>query len=173
MRASMVVPNPDMVDKNVESQMAFVQNLIDALRNIRGEMGIAPSKEINVVMKSSPTRSEESIRKYEGYLQRLARVASFSFVDDTHRSRHSATAVVDGEEIFVPLEGLIDLSVEQSRLAKEIERVAELREGVKKKLDNPGFVAKAPRDVVEKEKDKMESFSKTLEKLRKSHAALQ
>jgi len=173
MRAPMVVPNSDVVDKSVESQMAFVQNLIDALRNIRGEMGIAPSREINVVMKSSPTRSEESIRRYEGYLRRLARVASFSFVDDTHRSRHSASAVVDGEEIFVPLEGLIDLSVEQARLAKEIERVADLRESVKKKLDNPGFVAKAPRDVVEKEKEKMESFSKTLEKLRKSHAALQ
>ena len=136
--------------------MRFVQNVIETLRTIRSEMGIAPSKDITLLMRLGQTRSKESIQRYEGYLQRLARVKSLSFVDENARPRLSASAVVEGEELFVPLEGLIDIEVERQRLQKEIDRVAGMLEGVRRKLENESFVARAPEEVVDKEREKLE-----------------
>ena len=172
MRARLLEPDPEVIDVQVESEMAFVRNVIEAIRNIRGEMGIAPSKEISVVMMMSDARSPESIKRYEGYLQRLARVRSLSFIRDAIRPKRSASAVVAGEEIFVPLEGIIDLDLERARLQKEIQRVSGMLEGISNKLNNPSFVEKAPKDVVDKERDKLEIFSKTLEKLENNFRAL-
>ncbi len=152
--------------------MAFVQRVIESLRNIRGEMGIAPSKEISVVMKMGHARTPESLQPYQGYLERLARVASLSFLSDGARPKLSASAVVEGEELFVPLEGLIDIEREKARLKKEIDRVSDLVTGIRKKLGNRNFIAKAPPEVVDKEKEKLDNFGQTLEKLEKNYDAL-
>jgi valyl-tRNA synthetase len=82
------------------------------------------------------------------------------------KPKASASAVVKGCDIFIPLEGLIDLDVERTRIEKEITRLSSSLEGVKKKLSNENFVAKAPADVIEKERTKMEDWEKSLEKLR-------
>jgi valyl-tRNA synthetase len=79
---------------------------------------------------------------------------------------------VDGEELFVPLEGLIDIGIEQARLKKEIERVESLVKGITGKLKNPSFVEKAPKEVVEKEQEKLQNMSETLIKLKKNFEAL-
>jgi valyl-tRNA synthetase len=131
-------------------------------------MGIPPSKDITLLMRCTDIPLRESIRRYEGYLQRLARVKELSFIDETARPRLSASAVVDGKELFVPLEGLIDLDVERARLQKEIDRLAGMLGGVERKLSNESFVAKAPQDVVEREREKLETFSHALEKLEKN-----
>jgi valyl-tRNA synthetase len=171
MQSQLTRPDAAMVDHQVDEEMAFVQNVIEAVRNIRGEMSIAPSREISLVMKMSQ-RSAESVRKYEGYLQRLARVREILFPGDGARPKLSASSVVQGEELFVPLEGVIDIDVERTRLKKEIDRVSTLLAGIRGKLDNKSFVARAPQDVVEKEREKMLSFGQALEKLEKSYAAL-
>jgi len=112
------------------------------------------------------------LKQYEGYLQRLARVTSLSFLTDGSRPKLSASAVVQGEELFVPLEGLIDVEVEKSRLKKEIDRLTGLLTGIRNKLTNESFVGKAPKEVVEKEKEKQATFEMNLEKLQKSYEAL-
>ena len=76
--------------------------------------------------------------------------------------------MVDGTEIFVPLEGLIDLSAERQRLEKEIARLNQLVESIEKKLGNPQFVERAPKDVVQKEREKQANFRTSLEKLQQS-----
>jgi len=172
MRARIVEPDTSLIDETVEKEMAFVQNVIEALRNIRGEMGIAPSKDISVVLKTTSPKKMESIHRYEGYLQRLARVRSLSALSDGSRPKLAASAVVQGEELFVPLEGLIDIELERGRLKKEIDRLSGLVLGIRNKLNNERFVAKAPKEVVDKEREKLDNFGKTLEKLEKSYAAL-
>jgi len=82
------------------------------------------------------------------------------------KPKASASAVVKGCDIFIPLEGLIDLDVERTRIEKEITRLSSSLEGVKKKLSNENFVAKAPADVIEKERTKMEDWEKSFEKLK-------
>jgi valyl-tRNA synthetase len=172
MRAPMPEAATEFINTQVESEMRFVQDVIDALRNIRGEMNIAPSKEISLVMKLSGERRAESIERYAGYLKRLARVTSLTFVQDSARPNVAASAVVQGEELFVPLEGLIDIEAEKARLKKEIDRVAGLVKTVQSKLSNSGFTDKAPKEVVEKEREKLNNFAATVEKLQRSFDAL-
>ncbi len=168
MRTEIVPADTTYIDTDVEKEMVFVQNVIETVRTIRSEMGIAPSKDIGLLMRLGDPQSRESIRRYEGYLQRLARVTSLGFLDETARPRLSASAVVDGKELFVPLEGLIDLDVERARLQKEIDRLAGMLQGVQRKLANESFVAKAPQDVVEREREKLDSFAHAMEKLEKN-----
>lgn len=172
MRAPYPPGEKSMVDLQVENEMSFVQNVIEALRNIRGEMGIAPSKEITLMMRLSEERDVMSIEKYSGYLKRLARVNTLSFLAGPARPTLSASSVVQGQELFVPLEGLIDIDVERARLTKEIERLSGLVQGIKGKLGNASFVDRAPKDVVEKEREKLTNFSETLTKLESSLKAL-
>jgi valyl-tRNA synthetase len=172
MRAQMAEPSAMFVEKQVEEEMQFVQNVIESVRNIRGEMSIAPSKEISLVVKLSDERRAESVERYSGYLKRLARVSSLSFLKDSSRPKLAASAVVQGEELFVPLEGLIDIEVEKARLKKEIDRVSGLLKSGQAKLSNSSFVDKAPKDVVEKEREKLNNFEETLGKLERSYAAL-
>lgn len=172
MRAPMVEPDGRFINKQVEQEMAFVQSIIESVRTIRGEMSIAPSKEVSLIMKLRDGRDPESIRRYDGYLKRLAKVRSLSFITDQSRPKLSATAVVQGDELFVPLEGLIDIEVEKARLQREIARISGLLKSTQAKLDNPNFVEKAPKDVVEKEKEKLETFTETLTKLQRNYQAL-
>ena len=172
MRSQLVRPDRSQINTDVERQMEFVQKGIEAIRAIRGEMGIPPSKEVPLVMKTSAQHPEETIRQYVGYLQRLARVGSLSFIQDRGRPTLSASAVVDGSEFFVPLEGVIDINLEKARLQKEIDRINALLNGIKGKLTNENFVQRAPRDVVERERAKQANLETSLEKLRMSLAHL-
>jgi valyl-tRNA synthetase len=166
MRAQLAAVDASLIDRQVESEMVFVQHLIEAVRNIRGEMSIPPAKETGLAMRIGGGRTEESIRRYDGYLARLARVTSLTFLHDAGRPHLAAGAVVDGDEFYVPLAGLIDIDRERSRLQKEIDRVTGMVEGITMKLSSQGFIAKAPPDVVAKEREKMTAFDLTLAKLR-------
>ena len=84
------------------------------------------------------------------------------------RPKLCASSVVDGAELFIPLEGLIDIAQEQARLQKDIERVSGMLEGVQRKLNNENFVERAPKEVVDREREKLENFAHTLEKLEKN-----
>jgi len=115
---------------------------------------------------------EQEVRRYEGYMMRLARVTSLAIIESGTRPPLSASAVVDGEEIFVPLEGLIDLDRERARLAKEIERVTQMLNAVTSKLANASFAGKAPPEVVAREREKQSAFETNLAKLSRSLAQL-
>jgi valyl-tRNA synthetase len=172
MRARILEADSRFTDAAVESEMAFVQQVIESLRTLRSEMGIPPGKEITLLMRTGPGHSHESVRRYQGYLQRLARVRSLEFLTTGPRPRLAASVVVEGEELYVPLEGLIDIDLERARVQKEIDRVAGILEGVRRKLSNENFVEKAPKDVVEKEREKLDTFGQTLEKLEKNLSML-
>ncbi len=154
-----------LIDPEVEKEMDFVQHSIEAIRQIRGEMGIAPSREVPLVIRTGPSHPEEMFRRYEGYMHRLARIGSVSFQSAGPKPKLSASAVVGGEEFFIPLEGLIDVDVERTRLQKEIDRISGLLGSIRAKLANPRFADRAPTEVVEREREKLESFTINLEKL--------
>jgi valyl-tRNA synthetase len=164
------IPEPDgtFIDTAVERQMAYVQSVIEAVRTIRGEMSIPPSKEIRILMTAGEAHPPEEIRRYEGYMLRLARVTSLTIIEPGLRPPTSATAVVEGEEIFVPLEGVIDLDLERNRLRREIDRVTAMLKGIVAKLANAEFTGKAPPEVVGKEREKQAAFEANLAKLSRS-----
>ena len=172
MREQIPTPDPSMADRNVERHMAFVQNVIEAVRQIRSEMSIPPSREISVIMRISGAHPEPEVRKFEGYFKRLARVTSLSFISGTGRPGVAAGAVVDGEEFFVPLTGLIDVDVEKRRLQKEIDRITGVLSGIRSKLGNPAFTERAPEEIVAREREKQASFETNLAKLSRNLAEL-
>ncbi len=160
------------IDTATEAEMSFVQDCINSIRNIRGELSVPPSKEISLLVRFDDPRASAVLMKYEGYFRRLARVSGIREHRSPGKPPQSAGAVVRGGEIFVPLEGLIDLGAERNRIEKELNHVAGMFENTSKKLQNASFVEKAPRQVVEQERAKLESFKTTMEKLRSSLESL-
>jgi len=157
-----------LIDAQVEKEMTFVQNAIMSIRNVRGELSVPPSKDIQLVIKFPDGAKEEIIQKYSNYFQRLARVTKIETLKDGAKPKQSASAVVEGGELFIPLEGLIDFDAERDRIQKEITRLQGLYDSTEKKLTNESFVSRAPKEIVDKEREKMESFKQNLEKLRKN-----
>ncbi|TSA25610.1 MAG: valine--tRNA ligase [Ignavibacteriales bacterium] len=153
--------NNKLIDKKAEEEIIFVQEVVSAIRNIRGEMNLPPSKQINVFLKTEKV-TEEQVR----YMKSLVRINDLKFDANITKPKASASAVVKGCDIFIPLEGLIDLNVERSRIEKEIARLSSSLEGVKKKLSNDGFVAKAPAEVLERERTKLADWEKAFDKLK-------
>jgi valyl-tRNA synthetase len=140
--------------------MGTVQGVVTAIRNIRGEMNIPPSKKIDVLMKSREVQSHQV-----EYIKKLAKIEELTFSESIEKPKACASAVVKTSEIYVPLEGVIDIEKERERLEKEINRLKGSLAGIDKKLSNEKFVSNAPKEVVEKEKAKQKDWSKNLEKL--------
>jgi valyl-tRNA synthetase len=166
MLASFPTVDEQWIEQKTEDDMAFVQDVINAIRNIRGENNIAPSKEIRVQIRHAGEMSASILNSYEKYLKKLARVFSLESLSTATNPRLASSAVVGGSEIFVPLEGLIDLDAERGRLEKEISRLQQVIEATGRKLSNASFVERAPKDVVEREREKLASFQATVEKLK-------
>jgi len=163
----------DRINKNTEYEMTFVQNTINSIRNIRGELSVPPSKDIELILNFENNQNEVIITKYRSYFQRLARVVEMHPLLGKTKPRHSASAVVDGGEIFIPLEGIIDIDAERMRLQKEINHAQSMIETTEKKLSNENFRKRAPQDIVTKEEEKLMNFKSTLKQIQKNIANLE
>ncbi|MGE5795466.1 MAG: class I tRNA ligase family protein, partial [Ignavibacteria bacterium] len=153
--------NSAKLNVEAEKEMGFVQDIITALRNIRGEMNIPPSKYIKALLKSS------RVEDYQlDYIKKLAKVEEIKVDAQLNKPKASASSVLKQCEIYVPLEGLIDLEVEKNRLQKEIIRIESALKGIEKKLSNQKFLDNAAPDVVEKEKSKKLDWEINLAKLK-------
>lgn len=153
------------ISEETENDFALMQESIEAIRRMRNEANVPPSKEVTV---SIAAESEQSLAVYNrtaALLQRLARIGELSAGTSLAKPELSKTEVVRRNEIHVHLEGLIDVEKEREKTAKEIERLKGMITGTAKKLENEKFTANAPADVVEKEREKLANFRETLEKL--------
>jgi valyl-tRNA synthetase len=168
----MVSPYPvadeQLINAGIERDMQMVMDLIIAIRNIRGEMNIAPSMQITVIVRVESTELGEHLEKSSGYAKTLARIKELRIGVSETKPRSVATAVIAGAEIYVPLEGILDLTQERDRLQKEIAKISKDIEVFSKKLSNKNFVDKAPKEVVEKDAAKLEEFKVKREKLEQS-----
>ncbi|MBD3169854.1 MAG: valine--tRNA ligase [candidate division Zixibacteria bacterium] len=156
------------INTELEKQMRFIQDLVGAIRNIRSEMNVPPGKNADVVIKPSDENAAGWINGCADYVRLLAKVGSMDIDENAARPMQSATAVIKGAEIYVPLAGLIDIDLEKNRLQKEIERLTQLLGKSDKKLVNDDFVKKAPEEVINKEKEKNQDYRERLDKLNKN-----
>ena len=152
-------------DDSSEKEMELIQQAISAVRNIRGEMHVPPAKKADVFIKSSDKNNLELLSRNEIYLTSLAQLENVELKEDIRKPKHSASSVVANLEIFVPLEGLIDIEVESNRLTKEVDRLENQIKSIKAKLMNQDFIKKAPQQVIEREKKKLTDFELNLEKV--------
>ena len=154
-------PKPDAAlrDETAETEMAVLIEVITAIRRIRGEMNVPPSKKAEVLLVAAEESYRGILERNIAYLQGSANAEAKVFAELQEAPDQSASAVTRGVEIFVPLKGLIDLDKEIARLNKELKAVQTDLARVQGKLNNQGFLAKAPADVVEKEKDKEQELT--------------
>lgn len=150
-----------LIDLKAEQDMEGLQDIITAIRNIRGEKNIPMSKPIIVHIKTSAV-SERVIP----FIKKLTKASEVIIGESIVVPEKSATTVIRLAEIFIPLEGLIDTDAERKRIEKEIQRLEGLLFAVEKKLSNEGFVAKAPAEVIEKERAKQTDWKESIEKLK-------
>jgi len=162
------VADDRFINAEIERDMQMVMDLILAIRNIRGEMNIAPSMQINVIVKVETRELGEHLEKSAGYAKTLARIRELRIGVSEAKPKSVATAVIAGAEVYVPLEGLLDLTQERDRLQKEIAKISKDIEVFSKKLSNKNFVDKAPKEVVEKDTAKLEEFKIKRGKLEQS-----
>ncbi|MFQ5677724.1 MAG: class I tRNA ligase family protein, partial [bacterium] len=162
------------IDDSSEKEVELLQNLIGAVRNIRGEMNVPPNKTATVIIAGNAGGKEvlDSILSHREYFEQLANVDTLECRRNGHRPPKSATAVVGGFEIFLPLEGLIDFNVERARLQKDIARLEKQLEGLNAKLQSQDFLSKAPEEIVKLEKKKKVDFESNLEKLKSNLESL-
>ena len=154
------------VDTEAEEHIAWLKGIIIAIRNIRGEMDISPAKTINVMLRNGDSKDRARLENYRPYLQKLAKLENIDWLAKEDNGPAAATQLYKKLEILVPLEGLIDIKAERTRLAKEISKLELRLSKVSSKLDNEKFARNAPPSVVAKEKEKQKYMTTALSSLK-------
>ena len=154
--------NPELNDENAESQMSSVIELIRAIRNIRAEFRIQPTLPVESFVQV--TDDVVSVLESESLIiKKLAHVDSLKLNDTDNyggnKSKDCVSSVLSTGTLVVPLVGLVDLSQEQQRLAEELKDIDLNLEKLNKRLNDENFLAKAPEQVVEKERDRFNKIS--------------
>ena len=160
-------------DTGAELEIGWVIDLVAAIRSVRSEMSVPPATQLPLVLAGVSSETRARAGRWTEFVQRLARVADISFADTAPQG--AVQLVVRGEIAALPLKGVIDLAAESARLAKEMAKCDADIARVDAKLGNPNFVARAPEEVVEEEKEKRDEaaarkakIAEALERLRAS-----
>jgi len=153
-------------DNKAESRMELISGMITGIRNIRGEMGIAPSLALDVTLQSSDNYIRGAAADNQDLLINLARLKSFTAEKPGPRPKAAATAIVANATLFVSLEGIIDFAKEAGRLEKEMQKIDIELGKLSKKLNNDDFLNKAPDQVVAKVREKSDSLAEKQDKLK-------
>jgi len=154
-------PQSGNIDEESEKILERVITIVTEIRKIRSEFKIAPSIKIDMYLVG-----DKSIMQFEEWISRLAGIQKFELVEERPALTHFAATIAAGYEIFIPLEGLIDIEKEKMRLLKEIEKCEKHIESSEKRLNDSGFISKADSSVVE-------SARKTLDELKNRKNSLE
>jgi valyl-tRNA synthetase len=159
----MLEPMPERAafeaDPEAEAEMEWIKGFVVSVRQIRGEMNVAPSKPLTVKLSGASADDSARIERHRAYLKKLAGIDEIELVEADARIPGAAAALLGETRLLVPLAGLIDLPAEQRRLRKQHDRVEADLEKCRRKLENPSFLANAPADIVAKERTRAEEFA--------------
>jgi valyl-tRNA synthetase len=159
-------PDLDKIDTEAEAWVAQFKAYTDACRNLRGEMQLAPSLRVPLIVEAADTAAVES---FLPYLQGLVRLSEAQIVTQLPESP-APVAIVGEVKLMLKVE--IDVAAERERLGKEVTRLTGEIAKANGKLSNESFVARAPEAVVAQEKERVANFSATLEKVKEQLAKL-
>jgi valyl-tRNA synthetase len=170
MREAYPVADSSKIDSTAVADMEWVMQFINGIRSIRSQMNIAPKKQLPVLLKDAADIDKQRLHDNHDFISRLANLESVEFLSG--EAPAAATALVGKMEILIPLEGLIDKDAEIARLDKEISKLDKIIKQSAGKLSNENYVAKAPADVVAKEREKLAELEQSLSQLQQQRKAL-
>jgi len=154
------------LNDTAEKEMQFIQKAISAIRTTRSEMNVPPARKATLLYRTNDTTVENMLLENAGYIMQLAKIDKLEPLFEGQDLESTASLVIDGAELFIPLADLIDLDLERQRLTKEIERLTKQVMGLEKKLSNEDFLRKAPEQVVATDRNKLQSFTEKLAKVK-------
>ena len=168
----MIAPFPALergwLGPEAERKMAILQGLISAIRTIRSEMDIPPHKLARALIRAEDQGIKELVETHRLFFRELAGVSEFEVGPEVARLEHAPRVILEGAEVFLPLEGLIDLEKERARLERELGRVQQELASSLRKLEDERFLQRAPREIVAKEQAKAGELRERAERLKKN-----
>lgn len=157
--------NESNCDQQAIDDLEWVKQFIVAIRNIRGEMDISPSKSLPVLLKNVSAIDQRRLNDNETFLSSLAKLESITVLSENEQGPACASAVVGDLSVLIPMAGLIDKDAELARLDKAIDKLEKDAARTRGKLSNDNFVSKAPAAVIDKEKAKLSEAESALTKM--------
>ena len=164
-------PRPARENPAIEREMEALHELIGGIRRLRKEYGVGEGHRVEVVLSSVPTGFASALAAGREALMRLARVETVT-LNGQPRGVGAHAVLQNGTEVFLPLEGVLDLDRERGRLQGEVTRLDGQMQGARRKLANRNFLERAPERVVAREREKLASFREQRDKLREKLATL-
>jgi valyl-tRNA synthetase len=170
----MLAPFPEAddfaIDTQAEAEMRWLMDFVLGVRQIRGEMDIAPGKPLPVLLADASSDDRRRLDAHRDLIASLARVESIELLQDAAKAPQSATALLGGMKILVPMAGLIDVQAEVERLSRQLEKLEKLQAQSERKLANTSFVDNAPPAIVDQERGRLEEHRAAIAKLREQLA---
>lgn len=161
------------VDIGAEAEITWLKSVILAIRNIRGEMNISPAQPLSLYYQHETHADQQRFAQHQDFLMALAKLSGIYRLNPTEQPPFSATALIGEMKLFVPMGDFIDKESEIKRLNKEIEKIQTDLTRAETKLANENYVNKAPKDVVERERGRVQEWKVSIEKLKEQITQLQ
>jgi len=163
----MIAPYPESLarDEAAEGEMEVIMETVMGIRTIRGELNLSPSLELRAAIRTRTSQAEEIISRNLTFIRKLARADIAEIGSGVTKPKGSAAAIRTFVEVYVPLEGLLDLEAEIERLRKENEKLEETIVFLNKKLLNEDFLKRAPKEIVLKEREKYDESLRKKERI--------
>ena len=154
------------VDTDAENEMTLVMDTVTALRNLRAEYNVAPSKTLDVFIAAPETEPRHILEEHLALVERIARVTVTLSAEPAPEQKQAAKAALSGGiELVMPLVGIIDMAAERTRLEREIGKLEKDVAQLDKKLANASFLERAPAEVVEEQRTRLQSERSRLDRL--------
>ncbi len=155
--------DPSLKDAASEDMMEVIINAVTSIRNVRAEMNVPPSKKAKMILVTKDSQIKDIIEQGGMYFEKLAGASSITVADSKEGvPKNAVSAIIDGAQIYMPLEDLVDISKEKERLEREKERLEKELLRLDTKLANKKFVSRAPENVVEGERNKRVKYDEML-----------
>lgn len=152
----------------ISDEMDLIMQVITAIRTIRSENSLPPSKKADVLISGGSDEQRAMISRYDQYLTALGKIENLTVSISIDKPACSAAAVVGSFEIYIPLAGLIDVEKEKQRLGKEIQANENRLKAIFSKVNNPFFMEKAPAEIVQREREKAAGIQESLALLKEN-----
>lgn len=152
-------------DSESEDELAWVMQFVLGIRQIRGEMDISPGKKLPVLLQNASTKDQEFASRHVRLLERVGRIESITTLTDNDEAPASATALLGELRLLVPMQGIINIDAERTRLNKQLGKIQTDMQRTRGKLGNEKFMNNAPAAVVEKEQQRLLEFEQQIAQL--------
>ncbi|MBL1208444.1 valine--tRNA ligase [Geminocystis sp. GBBB08] len=145
-----ITPLTTLINKDLETSFSLLFQTIRAIRNLRGEAEIKPGVKVNVILQSDSKKEREILSQTQTYIKELAKVENLTITEGlTEEVSKAIASVVNTIQILIPLEGVIDIEKLTTKLDKKLDKIEGEIQSLERRLNNPNFVNKAPKEIIE------------------------